>query len=148
MTQNFETHEQTQSCDPRKAGFIHTAEVNVRWRQGIDIEQPRGNKQSITEWHGGANKDGNTATFRFNPNNERVCSPCSGNMVRLGNCTSFADFENVLTATANRAGFERDDLDIMRVDFTTCGNTSGKSCCDRQDKDTQRHTACWIWGIF
>jgi len=117
MIQDFEKHEQAHSFDKRRDGFVHTAEINVRWRQGIDLETLRGNKQSITKWHGSANKDGNTATFRFNPNNERVCSPYSGNMVKLGNCPSLADFENVLTATANRAGFARDDLDIMRVDF-------------------------------
>ena len=117
MMQNFEKHGQAHSFDTRRDGFVHTAEIKVRWRQGIDLEAPRGNKKSITEWHGSANKDGNTATFRFNPNNERVCSPCSGNMVKLGNCLSLADFESVLTATANRAGFARDDLDIMRVDF-------------------------------
>lgn len=118
MTKRFITQEQVHNGDTRKAGFIHTAEARINWKNGLDITRSRNNKRSIKYWHSGANEPNNYATFRFNPNNERVCSPCSGNMVNRGNCISLADFENVLTATVNRAGFERNDIDFTRVDFT------------------------------
>ena len=132
---NYLEHERVHNSDPRKDGFIHTAEVKVRWRPGIDIETPRGNRKSITQWKSGVNGKNIAATFRFNPNNERARSPYSGNTVNRGNCRSLVDFENVLTATASRIGLERDDMDVLRADFAVDhydkeGNERFRKLCD------------------
>lgn len=117
MTQDLKNEQTQTSFDPRRDGFVHTAEARVHWRPGIDIERSRSDRRRVTEWSSGINESDKPAVFRFNPNNERIRSPFSGDMVKLGNCRSLADFESVLTKCANEAGFEREDIEIMRTDF-------------------------------
>jgi len=101
-----------------KDGFVHTVEARIQWREGIDVEQKRGDRKRVTSWRSGKNGSSEPATLRFNPNKEQIVSLYSGNIVRLGNCRSLADFEAILGRWAQRSGFKRDDIDITRVDFT------------------------------
>lgn len=102
-----------------KDSFVHTVEAQIQWREGIDVEKKRGDSRHVvTRWKSGKNGSSEPATMRFNPNKERIMSKCSGNMVRLGNCRSLADFEAIIGEWAQTQGFKRDDIDITRADFT------------------------------
>lgn len=101
----------------RSDGYVHTAEIAVHWREGNDIEKPRGDRKRVTKWISGVNGTDRPATMRFNPNKEKMVSPYSGNVISRGNCRSLADFENVLSTWASDARFARDDLEVTRADF-------------------------------
>lgn len=101
----------------RTSGYVHTAEIAVHWREGIDVEVKRSDRKRITKWNPGQNGGRRPATMRFNPNKEKVCSPYSGNMVNRGNCRSLADFENLLESWAISTDLQRDDVKVTRADF-------------------------------
>jgi len=103
---------------PKIDGFVHTCEIRILPRPGIDLQRDLTSRKAprrITGWRSGSDK--RQATCRFNPNNETIKSPVTGNLVRRGNCTSLADFEQILTTWAEQHGFVRDDIRIKRLDY-------------------------------
>lgn len=107
----------TEDIFGRESGYVHTVEIAVHWREGNDIEKPRGDRKRVTKWSSGVNGTDRPATMRFNPNKEKMASPYSGNMISRGNCQSMADFENLLGEWASDTKYIRDDLEIRRADF-------------------------------
>lgn len=102
----------------RSDGYVHTAEIAVHWREGNDVEKRVRDGIGGSNWREGKNgTGGRPATMHFNPNNEKMVSPYSGNMISRGNCRSMADFENLLSAWASNANYDRDDAEVRRVDF-------------------------------
>jgi len=103
---------------PEVEAFVHTAELRILPRPGIDLQRDLTSRKApkrITGWRAGG--DRRQATCRFNPNNETVKSPSTGELLRRGNCTSLADFEQILSTWAGQHGLVRDDIRIKRVDY-------------------------------
>ena len=103
---------------PKIDGFVHTCEIRILPRPGIDLQHDLTSRKAprrITGWRSGS--DRRQATCRFNPNNETVKSPVTGDLLRRGNCTSLADFEQILSTWAEQHGFVRDDIRIKRLDY-------------------------------
>jgi len=101
-------------------GFIHTTELRIFPREGIDVETSRNSRvkpKRISYWRPGKNGSHLAASCRYNPNLESVRSPYSRNMVRIGNCLSLSAFEKLLTEWAKNQNYERSDIGIKRADF-------------------------------
>lgn len=108
--------------------FIHTIEMHIRKRDGIDLDQQFVDKKPplrITQAYWDSNRKG--MSFRLNPNHEGKISSQTANRLTYGNCPSSAQLELIMQHWALHNGFKRTDLNIKRVDFAIDCKTKGNA---------------------
>ena len=101
-----------------QSGFIHTLEMHIRKRNGINLEQTFVDKQHpkrVARAYWDSNKKG--LSVQINPNKEGSISPETGRWRTYGDCPSTTQLEAILQKWASRKGLERNDLQIRRTDF-------------------------------
>lgn len=101
-------------------GFIHTAELRIKWREGIDVEKNLNDTfhpKRIHNWQAGVNGLAKAASMVFNPNHEGMFLRQSERWSPDGICYSLAKFRNILKQWASEKGFTQNDINISRVDF-------------------------------
>lgn len=101
-----------------QSGVIHTLEMHIRKREGINLEQTFVDKKPpkrVARSYWDSNQRG--LSIQINPNNEGKISSESGKWLTYGNCPSTEQLEHILQKWAAHKGLKRDDLQIRRTDF-------------------------------
>lgn len=101
-----------------QSGFIHTLEMHIRKRDGINLEQvfvDKKHPKRVARAYWDSNKKG--VSIQINPNKEGYFSLETGNWLTYGNCPSTQQIESILQKWASHKGLDRSDLQIRRTDF-------------------------------
>lgn len=101
-----------------QSGVIHTLELHIRKRDGINLEQTFVDKKHpkrIARSFWDSDKKG--LSVQINPNKEGSISPETGSWRTYGDCPSTTQLEAILQKWATHKGLKRDDLQIRRTDF-------------------------------
>ena len=80
-----------------QAGFIHTLEMHIRKKDGINLDQPFVDKKQpkrVSRCYWDSNKKG--LSVQFNPNKEGSISPETGSWRRYGDCPSTEQLVRIL----------------------------------------------------
>ncbi len=101
-------------------GFIHTAELRIKWRDGIDVQtnlNDKTNPKRINKWQAGVNETGKSSSMVFNPNHECFFIKQSARWSEPETCYSLFKFNQILNLWASEKGYCQSDIHVSRIDF-------------------------------